>query len=256
MRRIKMNKKTIGLLVAVLMVAALFTACARPATTSPTASVIEETSTSGEIPFPVATQPQIMADILKQTQTAMALSTKDTSFPSASTSTPSFSFETPTPSTTLAVGGEATSTSAILSTSIPSTLATSTPMVLATAAPTKISYPTPTPGRPATYTIQAGEYLWCLARRFDVGVGDLLSMNGMNANSQPYEGTVIKIPQSGTFGAGRARNAHPAIYTVRAGDTIGGIACWYGDADPNTIFAANGLPANSIITVGQVLQIP
>ena len=247
-----MNKKTIGLMVALFMVATLFSACARPATTSPTSSVVEATSTNSEIPFPVATQPQIMADILKQTQTAMALSTSDTSFPSAATSTPSFSFETPTPSTTLAVGGEATPTSAILSTSLP----TSAPQALATAAPTKITYPTPTPGRPATYTIQAGEYLWCLARRFDVVPADLLSLNGMNANSQPYAGTSIKIPQSGSFGAGRARYAHPATYTVRAGDTIGGIACWYGDADPNTIFAANGLPANSIITVGQVLQIP
>lgn len=249
-----MNKKTIGLLVALLMVAMLFTACARPATTSPTSSVIVATATNSEIPFPVATQPQIMADILKQTQTAMAMSTHDTSFPSAATSTPSFTFETPTPSTTLGVGGETTPTSSILLPSV--STATSTPVTLATAAPTKISYPTPTPGRPATYTIQAGEYLWCLARRFDVVPADLLSLNGMNANSQPYAGTVIKIPQSGSFGAGRARNAHPATYTVRAGDTIGGIACWYGDADPNTIFAANGLPANSVITVGQVLQIP
>ena len=249
-----MNKKTIGLMVALLMVAMLFTACARPATTSPTSSVIVATATNSEIPFPVATQPQIMADILKQTQTAMAMSTHDTSFPSAATNTPSFTFETPTPSTTLGVGGEATPTSSILLPSV--STATSTPVTLATAAPTKISYPTPTPGRPATYTIQAGEYLWCLARRFDVVPADLLSLNGMNANSQPYAGTVIKIPQSGSFGAGRARNAHPATYTVRAGDTIGGIACWYGDADPNTIFAANGLPANSVITVGQVLQIP
>ena len=247
-----MNKKTIGLLVALVMVAMLFTACARPATTSPTSSVIEETVTSSEIPFPVATQPQIMADILKQTQTAMALATHDTSFPSLSTSSPSFSFETPTPSTTLAVGGEATPTSSIL---VPS-ITTSTPVTLVTAAPTAFLYPTPTPGRPATYTVQAGEYLWCLARRFDVVPADLLSLNGMNSNSQPYAGTVIKIPQSGSFGEGRARNAHPATYTVRAGDTIGGIACWYGDADPNTIFAANGLPANSIITVGQILQIP
>lgn len=249
-----MKIKYIGLLVALAIVATLFTACARPATTSPTSSDTIATATNSEIPFPVATQPQIMADILKQTQTAMAMSTKDTSFPALSTSTPSFVFETPTPSTTLGVGGDAmpTSTSSILVPSVP----TSTPMSLATAAPTQVTYPTPTPGRPATYTLQAGEYMWCLARRFDVGVGDLLSLNGMNANSQPYAGTVISIPQGGTFGGGRMRNAHPTTYTVRAGDTIGGIACWYGDADPNTIFAANGLPAGSIITVGQVLQIP
>jgi len=234
-----MKIKTIGLLVVLCMVSLLFSACNRSASVSPTSV---PTATQSEIPFPVATQPQIMADILKQTQTAMALSTESSSFPSAATSTPAFTFNTPEAASTEGVGG--------------GILVTATPMALATAAPTKIAYALPTPGRPATYTIQAGEYLWCLARRFDVNVADLLNLNGMNSNSMPGIGTLIKIPSSGSFGAARARYAHPATYTVRAGDTMGSIACYYGDADPNTIYAANGLTPGSAISVGQVLQIP
>lgn len=245
-----MNKKHIGLLVVFMMVSLLFSGCERPASVSPT---VAPTATQSEIPFPVATQPQIMADILNQTQTAMAMNTPTSgSFPVV-TSTPAFVFNTPSAETTTpsasitpAVGG--------LSTAV--ILQTSTPAVVATVAPTKINYPTPTPGRPATYTIQSGEFLWCLARRFNVNVTDLLNLNGMNSYSQPGIGTTIKIPTTGSFDGTRALKPHPTTYTVVAGDTIGKIACSFGDADPNTIFAANGLAVGSVITVGQVLQIP
>ena len=197
-----------------------------------------------------------MADILKQTQTALAATSQTGGNAPLVTSTPAFVFNTPsanTPSanspssgTPLAVGGNPTQT----------ILMTSTPSVLATTAPTAITYPTATPGHPSTYTIQAGEYPWCIARRFNVNVGDLLNLNGMNVNSRPGIGTVLNIPTSGSFDGTRALVAHPATYTVRAGDTIGSIACYYGDADPNTIFAANGLATGSVITVGQILKIP
>jgi LysM repeat protein len=262
MRRNEMKRKFIGLLVILAIVSLLFTACQRPATISPTSAPLSATATKseGDIPFPVATQPSIMADILQQTQTALALTPQSGGDFPMITSTPAFVFNTPTDEgpqifvtntpeiggTTPAVGGEVTATPSF----------TNTPIILATATATKMTYPTPTPGRPATYTIQAGEYLWCIARRFDVSIDSLYSANGMNYASQPQIGTVLTIPSSGSFGGSRARNAHPATYTVRAGDTMGSIACWYGDADPNTIYAANGLAAGSVIVVGQVLQIP
>ena len=247
-----MNKKIFRIITVLATFSFLLAACQRPASVSPT---IAPTATSNGVPFPVATQPQIMSDILKQTQTALAQQSATESFPMV-THTPDLLFNTPatgglpTMNTTPAVGGESTPNAGVT----PS--AGVTPVVLATATPTKIAYPTPTPGRPATYTVQPGEYLWCLARRFDVSIDALYSANGMNYQSQPAAGTVLNIPQSGSFGATRARQAHPATYTVRAGDTMGSIACWYGDADPNTIYAANGLQPGSVITVGQVLQIP
>jgi len=245
-----MKKKYIGLLVVLCISSILFTACERSASGAP---VVIPTATEDEIPFPVATQPQIMADILKSTQTALAKSTQSASFPSAATSTPGFTLNTPSAGTQPAVGGEGTPA---MGTTPSPMAATSTPAPTATATQAVYNYPTPTPGHPATYTIQAGEYLWCLARRFDVSIDDIYSLNGMNYASQPPAGTVITLPASSSFGAARARYPHPTNYTVRAGDTIGSIACYYGDADPNTIYAANGLQPGSVITVGQVLYIP
>lgn len=266
-----MNKKIIGITIVLLLVSLVFTACERSASGAPAAV---PTATESEIPFPVATQPQIMADILKQTQTAMALTQQTGGLPVLATSTSGFSFSTPgvgtpgvgtpgvgtpgvgTPQVTgtPAVGG--VGTPMVTPTSTSSILVTSTPATIATPTATKIAYPTPTPGRPTQYTIQAGEFMWCIARRFDVNAGELLTLNGMNANSRPYAGTVINIPTSGAFDGTRALKTHPTTYTVMAGDTMGSIACGFGDADPNTIYAANGLAVDSVITVGQVLQIP
>jgi len=216
-----MSKKLLVLLIIVLIASLGLVACERPASRAPVATA----TTVGEIPFPVATQPQIMQDILKQTQTAMAL-TPQAGGGVLSTSTPSFSLPTQAP------------TSAVTPTA------------------TKIVYPTPTPGKPSTYVIQAGEFPYCIARRFNVDPVALLNASGLNINSRPAIGYTLTIPQSGSWPGDRALKAHPATYTVVAGDTIGKIACMYGDADPNTIYAANGLSAGSALTAGQVLQIP
>jgi LysM repeat protein len=187
-----------------------------------------------------------MKDILAATQTAAAVkgtvSTGD--LPGVATSTPMSLVITATPSSVDA--GVATSTPAA---------ATSVPAV-ATTAPTAIVYPTPTPGRPTTYTIQQGEFPFCIARRFNVDAGDLLSASGLSINTKVSVGTVLTIPQSGSWMGTRALKSHPTTYTVVSGDTIGSIACGFGDADPNTILAANGLSSGATLTAGKVLQIP
>ena len=35
-----------------------------------------------------------------------------------------------------------------------------------------MAFATPTPGRPATYVIQDGEFPYCIARRFNVDLAD------------------------------------------------------------------------------------
>jgi LysM repeat protein len=215
-----MNKKIYGIMIILLITVLVLTACNRPATVSPT---IVPTKT-GEIPFPVATQPQIMQDILSSTQTAAAYAGGG-----VASATPELVFNTPV---------------------VVATVAATTP------APTKITYATPTPGHPATYAIESGEFVYCIARRFNVNPVDLLNLNGLNMNSRPAIGTVLKIPASGSFPSERALKAHPTTYTVLAGDTIGSIACYFGDADPNTIYAANGLKAGTPLKVGKILQIP
>lgn len=126
-----------------------------------------------------------------------------------------------------------------------------------TSAPAATSVP---PGvRPATYTLQKGEFPYCIARRFNVDPDQLLSLSGLTAAqaNSLVTGTVLTIPQSGSFPTNRSLISHPASYTVASGDeTVYSVACKYGDVDPNTIASANNISVSAKLTVGQVLQIP
>ena len=123
--------------------------------------------------------------------------------------------------------------------------------------PTLRPFPTPTPGIPKSYTLATGEFIYCIARRFNVNPSELLSVNGLGSGSLVFAGMELKIPQSGNpFPGSRSLKPHPAYYTVASGDTLNTIACSFGSADPNTIAAANGLTSPYKITSGQTLYIP
>jgi len=131
----------------------------------------------------------------------------------------------------------------------------------ATATPTTettpvIVVPTATPGRPATYTLQSGEFSYCIARRFNVDPDNLLALNGLNEGQTLQPGLVLRIPQTGSFPGTRALHSHPTTYTVAVDDTIYKVACYFGDIDPTSIAAANGLSLSSPLTTGRTLNIP
>jgi LysM repeat protein len=134
---------------------------------------------------------------------------------------------------------------------------TQAPAAPAAPEPTKIVVPTATPGIPANYTLQKGEFPYCIARRFNVNPSELLSANGLTDRSTTYPGLKLKIPQSGrTFPGARALHKHPASYTVRSNDTIYSVACYYGDIDPMAIAQANGLKEPYRLTAGNTIDIP
>ncbi len=115
----------------------------------------------------------------------------------------------------------------------------------------------PTAGIPKNYTLTKGEFPFCIARRFDVNQYELLNLSGLGLNSIPGVGTNLKIPQTGNGFAGeRTLRDHPASYTVQSGDTLGKIACLYGDVSPEAIIQVNGLSGASDINAGDTLQIP
>ncbi len=124
--------------------------------------------------------------------------------------------------------------------------------------PTKEAPPAiPTLNVPANYTLQPGEFPYCIARRFDINPDQLLAANNMGKASQSYPGQTLVIPQNAKpFPGKRALVAHPAKYTVKAGDTIYTIACTFGDVSPEAIIAANSLAKPYTLQAGQVLQIP
>jgi LysM repeat protein len=120
--------------------------------------------------------------------------------------------------------------------------------------------PTSTPGHPSSYTLMPGEYIYCIARRFNVDQNELLSLNGLtlaNANDlQP--GDSLNIPQTGNpFVGERSLQSHPTSYTVTSpNETIYKVACAYGNLDPVQIITANGLTSPYTLQMNQTLNIP
>ena len=119
-----------------------------------------------------------------------------------------------------------------------------------------VTVATTTPGRPATYTLQIGEYPYCIARRFNLDPQDLLDLNNLDDGEVYQPGLQLKIPQTGTFPGSRTLHTHPSQYTVTAEDTIYRIACYFGDLEPTQIAAANGLTPPYTLTTGTILNIP
>ena len=229
-----MSKKVIIALIIAVTIVLAFSACTRSA--SPNIISVPTSTTQGAIPAtPQPTDLSLVqawgtsTAIYVQTAQAMGLIT------AAPTAVPPQSTESTTP--------------VVPPTGVP----TNTPLPGTT--PVMV-VPTATPGRPATYTLQAGEFPYCIARRFNVDPDNLLSLNGLSSGQILQPGLVLKIPQTGSYPANRALNAHPANYTVAVDDTIYRIACHFGDADPNSIAAANGLTLITPLTTGQILYIP
>ncbi|MFN2303179.1 MAG: LysM peptidoglycan-binding domain-containing protein, partial [Anaerolineales bacterium] len=103
--------------------------------------------------------------------------------------------------------------------------------------------------------LKDGEFLYCIARRFDLNVADLISLNNLGNTVSP--GTTIQIPQDSSWPDGsRALLSHPTTHTVSAGETIYSIACTYGDVSPEAIIAVNQLEEPYELSPGQVLNIP
>jgi len=118
--------------------------------------------------------------------------------------------------------------------------------------------PTITTNRPGSYTLQRGEFPYCIARRFNVDPAQLLNVNGLTNGDIYYPNLTLTIPQTGSFPGTRALRTHPATYTVADPSlTVSGVACAYGDVDPAAIVQANsGLSMGSNLTVGQQISIP
>lgn len=241
-----MNKKQRGLLaVFILLISTMIiSACTQSLSSAPAATPTLLPEGLFVSPFPSVENPMAMIEeFAKQTAAAQTSAAGGDPAAEGTLVTPDANeSETPTPDlfSTPTNADPAANTQSATNTVIPA--ATSIPGV-----------------RPATYTLQKGEFPYCIARRFNVDPAALLSLSGLTsaqANSL-VTGTVLTIPQSGAFPGNRALAAHPATYTVLSGDeTIYGVACKFGDVDPAAIAAENGIAVSAKLTAGQQLRIP
>lgn len=216
------------LLVVVLLLGV--SACERAAATAPVVP------TSGNVPFPIPVNNDTMKNIQALTATAAALP------------------QGPQP-TAAVVEPKSTPVVEVQPTAAPQPEPTAVPQLEPTKAPVVVA--TTAPVRPATYALQKGEHPYCIARRYNIDVDALLNLNNLSRTQSNYaEGFTLKIPAAGNYVGERRLKTHPVTYTVLAGDTVGKVACAFGDVMPEDIIAANNLQSPYTLTAGQVLNIP
>jgi len=79
------------------------------------------------------------------------------------------------------------------------------------------------------HTVQKGESLWSIARRYDVHVSELITWNGLSSNATLSIGQKIQvISDSPVSDGGYTQGRTKVTYTVRKGDNLGKIANAYG----------------------------
>jgi LysM repeat protein len=111
------------------------------------------------------------------------------------------------------------------------------------------------------YTVEAGDSLARIGRRFDVTIESLMKANGMKDGSIIHPGQKLKIPGN-TGGspvvAGTSAAAAPSgpvvTHTVVAGETFYGISRQYG-VSVDRLMAANPDVRPSALRVGQKLRV-
>jgi LysM repeat protein len=226
-----------------LLFAIIATACNQPYSTPPSVTSTPINSNSlFQTPLGQATSMNDVQNLA--TASAMAL----TATPSPITNQGIVGSVTPTTIIQLPTGAVTTPTATMALSAGVTSLPGTTSQPAATSVPGS---------RPATYSLQAGEFPFCIARRFNVDPDQLLALSGLVDGVIYPPGTRLTIPQSGSFPGDRMLQNHPTTYTVvSSAETIYSIACKFGDVYPDSIASSNGLSAGAVLSAGQQLSIP
>lgn len=108
------------------------------------------------------------------------------------------------------------------------------------------------PVETTTYTVQPGDSLYKIARRFHVSLETLISVNQIANRKLIHPGQVLLLPGSGAAVKSAATVAGESTYVVQRGDTVYKIARRFG-LSWQKLAAANHLSDPSRLDVGQVL---
>lgn len=133
-------------------------------------------------------------------------------------------------------------------------------------APAKATPTTPASGG-SVYVVKSGDTLSAIATRHGVGLSEIFKWNGLGMSSVIYPGQKVKVgggsstpAPSAPVTAAAPKPSAPApassgSYTIKAGDTLSGIAARNG-VRLSDVLSANRLTMSSIIYPGQKLVIP
>ncbi|WP_457971872.1 LysM peptidoglycan-binding domain-containing protein [Arthrobacter sp. D1-17] len=110
---------------------------------------------------------------------------------------------------------------------------------------------------PSSHRVVRGDTVSGIAARYGLSTSAVLKLNNLRSNSVIYPGQKLKL--KGASPAGTATHVAPAssatrTYTVKSGDTLGGIAARHG-VKLSQVLSWNRLSVNSIIYPGQKIRL-
>jgi LysM repeat protein len=129
---------------------------------------------------------------------------------------------------------------------------------------TETPVPTDTPQPPIQYKVVANDTCVSIAAAHNVSYQSIILLNHLDPNCNLSVGRQLLIPlptptptplPSATLGAAVATQVQRTTYTVHLGDTLAGIAKFYGVTVAD-LMDVNGITDPAAITAGQVLVIP
>ncbi|AGT31620.1 peptidase P60 [Geobacillus genomosp. 3] len=101
----------------------------------------------------------------------------------------------------------------------------------------------------AGYTVQKGDTLWKIARKYDTTVDRLKQQNGLSSDLI-FPGQVLQVN-----GQSESRQAVSNTYTIQSGDTLSGIARKFGTSVEALLKLNPSIADPDFIRVGQAIQV-
>ena len=105
-----------------------------------------------------------------------------------------------------------------------------------------------------TYTVQRGDTLWAIARRYGTTSGEIAEINNISNPNLIYPGQELRIPTNSTTEGEETRGTGDIIYTVQIGDTLSKIAREYNVTVAH-IVELNDITNPNLIYPGEKLRI-
>lgn len=109
---------------------------------------------------------------------------------------------------------------------------------------------------PDFHTVQAWETLYGIAKKFNIGLGNLLGINGLDENSTIEINEKIRLkPWIKIKPEQKELPPLPDFHTVVKWDTLSSIAKKYGGLALADLYIFNGLTAKSTLQIGKILAL-
>ncbi len=104
------------------------------------------------------------------------------------------------------------------------------------------------------YTVKKGDTLYRIALQYGTTINELVSINNIRNPNLIFPGEVLRIPTNSTVEGNETRATGKIIYTVKRGDTLSGIAQFYG-VTVGQIVSLNNIQNANLIFPGEKLRI-